>query len=159
VDARLLDFGLCRLRDDVQGQALTRSAQLIGTAGFLAPEQVASTFGDVGPHTDAFALGCVVYEALSGQRAFPGRDAGTAAYEALHHHPTPIRELRPELPEGIDWVLTIALAKATGHRYGRAGEFARDLEAVVRGTPPRGLAARAVSLLRSRPPSAQTLTS
>ena len=53
---RLLDFGICRLQDGILGAGVTHAAALLGTPGFLAPEQVASGFGEIGSHTDVFAL-------------------------------------------------------------------------------------------------------
>ncbi|HVU04588.1 MAG TPA: serine/threonine-protein kinase [Polyangiaceae bacterium] len=159
LDARLLDFGLRRVRSEEETAESAAPLTLVGSAGYLAPELVAPSYGEPGAHTDVFALGCLVFRVLSGVPPFPARDAAGAAYEAMHLHPPSIRTLRPELPEGIDWVLALALAKATAQRYGRAGEFARDLDAVVHGRPPPELAPRALALLRSRPPADQTLTS
>jgi hypothetical protein len=150
LEARLLDFGISRLQDGALGSGVTHSAAILGTPGYLAPEQVASTFGTVGPHTDVFALGCVVYRALSGQNAFPARDPASAVYEVLNHDPPPIRELSPELPQAVEWVLALALAKHPSDRYARAGELARDLKAAAAGTLPSSVSERARLLLAAR---------
>jgi serine/threonine-protein kinase len=158
VDARLLDFGMCRLRGTGPGAAMTQSAAIIGTPGFLAPEQVSDGFGDVGPHTDVFALACIAYLALCGQRAFEARDPAAGAYDVLNHHPAPLRSIVPELPEAIDWVLSLALAKRPVDRYRTAGDFARDLKGAARGALSTSISRRALSLASGDRPQMETLS-
>lgn len=150
LEARLLDFGICRLQDHRENAAkLTRSGKILGTPGFLAPEQISSRFGEIGPHTDVFALGCVVYQCLTGQRPFPARDPAGAVYEVLNHHPRPIHECAPDVPPAVDWVLAVALAKQSSDRYASAAEFAKDLRAAVNRTADPELAERGQALLGS----------
>lgn len=158
LEVRLLDFGICRLRDNPDGAKLTRSGRILGTPGFLAPEQISSRFGEVGPHTDVFALGCVVYQCLSGHRPFPARHPVSAVYEVLNHHPRPVREFEPEIPEAVEWVLAIALAKQSSERYARASEFAKDLASAIGPDVPARLAERGLALLRSSTAVTSTLT-
>jgi hypothetical protein len=140
---RLLDFGVAHLSDHT---GLTTASAVIGTPGYLAPEQVAEGFGDPSARTDVFGLGAIVYRALTGQAAFPSRHAAGAAYEALHVHPprpSTLADLKPD----IDDVLAIALAKKPEDRYASASELARDLRSAEQGT-----------LVRRANPSATTLT-
>jgi non-specific serine/threonine protein kinase len=96
---------------------------------------------------------------LSGQLAFPARDPARAAYEALNHHPSPIHVVAPGLPEEMDWVIRIALAKQTAERYARAAEFARDLRAAAQRAVSHRVADRAASLLSAGSGANATRTS
>jgi len=158
IDTRLLDFGIARLGVGEHRLELTRAAAVLGTAGYLAPEQVSVNLGEVGPHTDVFALGCVAYFALSGHRAFEARDPAQGSFEVLNHHPLPVRDRVPELPESIDAVLSLALAKRPENRYRTAGDFARDLKAAVNGELSTRVAKRAVAIARGQAAPAETLS-
>ena len=130
---RLLDFGISRLLE--QTSDLTQTLLVLGSPGYLAPEQARGDMGALGTHTDVFALGAVVYRALTGRHAFPARNAPSAIYEALYVHPEPPSRIVPGLPEDVDRVLSMALAKNPARRYARAPELARDLEHALRGEP------------------------
>ena len=157
-DVRLLDFGICRLQDGALGPGVARTATLLGTPGFLAPEQVSDAFGEVGPHTDVFALGAVAYEALSGVRAFPGRSPAEAVYEALNRTPVPIRRIRTDLPAAVEQVLALALAKDPALRFRTAGEFAEQLKAAEQGRLSAATSARAGPLVEHGSTFEQTVT-
>jgi serine/threonine protein kinase len=132
-EARLLDFGIHHLQD-----ATLAPAAALQNHGFLSPEQVVDSSGAVGPHTDVFALAAVVYLALSGEYAFPSRHPAAGNHGVVHYHPPPVSRLVPELPEAVDSVLEIALAKDPTQRYARASDFARDLRAAATGSLPGG---------------------
>jgi hypothetical protein len=142
LEVRLLDFGTGR----IQEAALGPTAVLLTNPGFLAPEQVSGDFGAVGPHTDLFALGAVVYLALSGASPFPSPHPAALIHKTVHHHPPTIRAHAPTVPEAVEWVLEIALAKDPVHRYARASDFARDLRAAATGSLPAEVAERARAL-------------
>jgi hypothetical protein len=144
---RLLDFGVARLGD---GLGLTQTAALLGTPGYLAPEQITASAGDLGPHTDVFALGAIVYRALTGQPAFGGKHASMAAFEAINHTPAPPSRFAPELNADVDAVIALALAKSCSERYARASIFVRDLRAACAGTLSSDVRKRATSIA---PPS------
>lgn len=119
-EVKLLDWGTARMHRG-------------GAPGFLAPEQAEEGVGEIGPPTDVFALAAIAYRVLSGENAFPSTHPATAAYEALHHQPRPIRALVCDLPEQLESVLAIALAKQPEQRYAGALQFARDLRAAAAG--------------------------
>ncbi len=147
---KLLDFGVARL---LEGSVLTASAVVVGSPGYLAPEQVSPEHQDIGPRVDVFALGAIIYRALTGTSAFPARNAAAAVYEAVHlepHHPS---LLDPELPEDIDRVLALALAKRPVERYATPVELARDLRAAFAGTLAPSIRERAEAIMRPRPPA------
>jgi serine/threonine-protein kinase len=121
---KLLDFGVARF---TEGNNLTQSAMLIGSPGYLAPEQVAEEFGEIGPRADVFALGTIAYRALTGHNAFPARNAAAAVYEAVHHEPPPPSTVEASLSPDVDCVVAIALAKRPEQRYASARELAQDL--------------------------------
>ncbi|HEY2517698.1 MAG TPA: serine/threonine-protein kinase, partial [Polyangiaceae bacterium] len=123
-DVRLLDFGVARHE---AGAGLTLANEVLGTPGYMAPEQACGRPSDVGPHTDVFALGAIVYRCLTGRAAFPSRTACAAIYEAMHLVPEAPSSLVPELGPDIDIVVARALAKASERRYPRARAFAEEL--------------------------------
>jgi predicted Ser/Thr protein kinase len=128
-EVRLLDFGIARLQET---EGLTLTMEILGTPGYLAPEQVR---GEVaGPQADVFALGAIVFRALVGKCAFPSRAPAAAVYEALHFTPPPPTTVRPELPEDVDCVLALALAKRREDRYQRPSHLARDLRLAAEGS-------------------------
>jgi tRNA A-37 threonylcarbamoyl transferase component Bud32 len=128
-DVRLLDFGIARFQE---GDALTMTMEILGTPGYIAPEQVRGEA--IGPQIDVFALGAIVYRALVGKSAFPSRTPATAVYEALNLTPPPPSTIRRELPEDVDCVLALALAKRVTDRYARPIQIARALRQAAEGT-------------------------
>ncbi|MBI4509320.1 MAG: serine/threonine protein kinase [Deltaproteobacteria bacterium] len=141
---RLLDFGVSRLQEGTS--ALTQTAAVLGTPGYLAPEQVASHLGKISARTDVFALGVVVYRALTGQNAFLSQNAAAAVYEAVNVDPPPPSRLVPGLPIQVDYVLTLALAKRPEDRYAGANELARDLHLAAADSLPEPTCQRAGAL-------------
>jgi serine/threonine-protein kinase len=119
---------------------------ILGTAGYLAPEQVRTSMGAIGPATDVFALGAIIYRALTGVPAFPARDVAAAIDEALHHHPRPPSTLVSTLPRDVDLVVALALVKSPAGRTQRAGDLARDLAAAAAGALSETVRARARGL-------------
>jgi Protein kinase domain len=123
--AYLTDFGIAKM-PDAHGD-LTRTGWLIGTAGYLSPEQIRGE--GASPRSDLYALGCVLFEALTGQRPFgSGHDA--AVLWASASGPRPVASaLCPALGPGYDAFLQRALAIDPAHRFASGREFAAALEA------------------------------
>ncbi len=115
----LADFGLTlHTSDHPTGNA---TAQIVGTVDYIAPEQIAGD--DVDARADVYALGCVLYECLTGEVPFP-RDSDLAALWAhMRTDPPPVSERRSDLPGAIDAVVSKALAKDPQKRYGSCGEL------------------------------------
>ena len=122
----LTDFGLTK-RVSSDSMALTSAGQFLGTVDYVAPEQVEG--GDCDGRADGYALGCVLYECLTGSRPYP-RDAQVAILFAHLREPPPRpTELRPDLPAAIDGVLARAMAKRKEDRFATCGamvDAARD---------------------------------
>jgi serine/threonine protein kinase len=146
----LSDFGLAKAG---AGPALTGTGLMLGTAGYMAPEQIQGE--QIDGRADQYALGCGAYELLCGTVPF-GRDQDVAVIWAhLSAAPPPVASRCPGLPPGVDAVLGRALAKAPDDRYASCGEFAEALRTAL-GLPgydrdpgaapaPVTLAARAVA--------------
>jgi eukaryotic-like serine/threonine-protein kinase len=123
-DGRVLvaDFGIAKA---AEGADLTSDGSMVGTAKYLAPEQVEG--GPVDGRADLYALGVVLYEALTGTVPFVAdTDAGTALAR-LHRDPTPPRRLRPEIPEAVEAVILRALARRPADRFPDAASMRRAL--------------------------------
>jgi tRNA A-37 threonylcarbamoyl transferase component Bud32 len=120
---RVADFGIASAAGLT---SLTETGTVLGTMGYLAPEQAAG--GQVGPAADRYALAVVAYELLAGRRPHEGRGSGTAEAIAATQEPVPpISHLRPGLPPGLDAVFERALHRDPGQRYSSCSAFAGDL--------------------------------
>jgi serine/threonine protein kinase len=126
--AYLADFGLTK--SIAAPTHLTQTGFYLGTPNYSAPEQVEGRAVDT--RADVYALGCVMFECLTGSVPFP-RDTEMAAVAAhLTESPPSVLARRPGLPEGLDDVVGKALAKSPGARYGTAPELVRAARAAVR---------------------------
>lgn len=115
----LVDFGIARRTG---ATVLTATGSAVGTMDYMSPEQLVGGQGD--HRVDVYALGCVLYEALTGTKPFP-TEALPAKMYAHVHSPAPIAsERRPGLPPGLDQVITTAMAKDPDHRYASTTELA-----------------------------------
>ena len=120
--AALADFGLARSADSTR---LTADGQLLGTPHYLAPELIEGS--EASRQSDIYALGCVLYECLTGEPPFAGRGAAQIGYAHLIEPPPDPCARRPELPEGAAHALLAALDKAPEARPTTATALARML--------------------------------
>ena len=109
----LVDFGLARSDND--DRSLGGTGSFLGTPRYAAPEQVAGR--PVDSRTDGYALGCVLYECLTGQPPFPNGSGEAVLLAHLESPPPRVTALRPDLPPAIDQVITRAMAKAPADRF------------------------------------------
>ncbi|HEU4672909.1 MAG TPA: serine/threonine-protein kinase, partial [Candidatus Limnocylindrales bacterium] len=124
----LTDFGLTKQATYVGADA-TKTGQLLGTIGYVAPEQIAGL--PIDRRADVYSLGCVLYECLAGTAPYP-RETDMAVLMAHVESPPPsLAALRPELGPGIDAVVAKALSKRAEDRYASAGELARAATAAL----------------------------
>ena len=130
---KILDFGLAKLRhqpgDDSPGsgtQTITSPGELVGTLGYMSPEQARGE--PATSASDQFAAGCVLYEMLTGRRAFGRASAADTISAILRDDPVSIDALRPEVPAPLIWVVERCLAKDKRERYAATRDLARDLE-------------------------------
>ncbi len=132
--AKVLDFGLAKLQPetvlppDPSASTLfkaTDSGTVLGTVGYMSPEQAQGKPAD--PRSDIFSLGCVLYEAVAGRRAFQGATSIDTLHAIIHNEPAPLREIAPDAPIEIQRIVRKALAKDPEERYQSAKEMAIDL--------------------------------
>jgi serine/threonine protein kinase len=159
VSVKLLDFGVARMLGG--GHTITGTAMVLGSPGYLAPEQAVEHLGEVSARTDVFALGAIIYRALTGQHAFPSRHPAAAIYEAVHVEPIAPSAAFSDLSSDVDTLLAIAMAKHPADRFASAGELARELPAALAGRLDDTVRARAGRVARagsSSPELDRTLT-
>ena len=129
--AYLADFGLShRIGTDTR---LTTTGQWIGTADFMAPEQFAGE--EVDARADIYALGCVLYTALTGETPFPRGTVPATMIAHMQEDPPRPSQTADGVPEGFDRVIARALAKDPAERYPSAGDLGRAAEAAADGRP------------------------
>ena len=133
--AIVADFGIARAIGLASGNSLTARGLPIGTAAYMSPEQ-AQGEGGSDPRSDVYGAGCVLYEMLTGRMAFGGANLREVLAKQASGQPTPIAELRPEVPPNVVAIVSRALAKRADDRYPTAGDMASDLR-VAMGEPAR----------------------
>lgn len=130
-EPKLMDFGIAHM----PASDLTVPGQVFGTPANMSPEQALSEPLD--GRSDVFSLGTVLYQLLTGRRAFPGQNVTRTLTLLIHEDPPPPSDLVPGLPPDLDAVLARALAKLRQDRYPDGRSMAEDLQDVLDGRPPR----------------------
>ena len=123
---RLVDFGIARA-DDMT--SITGTNFVIGTAFYLSPEQARGE--TPGPASDVYSLGCVLFEALTGQPPFDGDTAVAVAYRHVHDEAPSPRAIREEIPAGVEAVVLRCLAKEPSARFATGADLERELRGAV----------------------------
>jgi hypothetical protein len=126
----LTDFGLTKRTTSLSG-SLTGTGHFLGTVDYVSPEQIQGA--PVGPSTDVYALGCVLYECLTGRLPFSRDDDAAVLWAHLVEMPPPVSAARPELPAAVDEVVAKAVAKSPEDRYDSCRDLVRDLEYALGG--------------------------
>jgi serine/threonine protein kinase len=125
--ARLLDFGLAKMSrdkpasDETVTRALTQEGAIVGTPQYMAPEQLQGK--DADSRSDIFSFGCVVYELLTGRRAFDGEDPASIIAAIMKEEPAPVTALARVTPKALDRLVRKCLSKDPDERW----QSARDL--------------------------------
>jgi len=130
---RVTDFGLAKILQS-DGR-MTRTGAIVGTPGYMAPEQAAGRAADVGPHSDIYSLGAILYELLTGAPPFSGETPLDTLVQVLEGEPPSPSKLRPGLPPALDSICLRCLEKNPEDRYGSALRLADDLDHFLRGEP------------------------
>jgi len=136
---KLLDFGLARKAEEshghdattVIGKAITTEGTLLGTLPYMAPEQLEGKMADA--RTDVFALGAVLYELITGRRAFQAESQASLITKIMSAQPPPIRELQPIAPAALNRVVMKCLAKDPNDRWQAASDIADELRWIAEG--------------------------
>ncbi len=160
---KILDFGLARL----VSSELTHTQSVVGTANYMSPEQVRGERID--QRADIFSIGVVLYELLSGRRAFSGDSFATIIFKILQEAPEPLHSFDDTIPPPLVEIVDRALAKSRDERYPSVGELLRDLVICQQslgsdltwddrqgGIPTSPLPTRAPTPWRSQTPAAAT---
>ncbi len=127
--AYLVDFGIARLAEATR--ALTESGMVIGTWGYMAPEQWRAE--TLIPATDQYALGVMIYALITGQMPFDAPTPAGIMHKHLYEAPTPPHAYRPGVPEGVTRVLERAMAKQAVDRFSSSTAFAQAFDGAIRG--------------------------
>jgi tetratricopeptide (TPR) repeat protein len=129
-EPKITDFGLAKLAD--AAEPMTRSGAMLGTPSYIAPEQAEGTRA-VGPATDVYALGVILYELLTGRPPFVGESDLDTLRQAGSQEPVPPSRLRMRLPRDLETICLKCLEKETRRRYATGDELAADLRRFVAG--------------------------
>ncbi len=127
----LMDFGLAR--SSMAGEQLTMSGQLVGTPGYMAPEQAGGEREQQGPPTDVWAIGAVLYRALCGRPPFEGQDLAPMMKKILFDDPPAPRDLVPTVHPDLETIALRCLEKEPEARYPTAKAVARELKRFLDG--------------------------
>jgi eukaryotic-like serine/threonine-protein kinase len=131
-DVKVMDFGIARAMSDAQA-TMTQTAQVIGTAQYLSPEQARGERVD--SRSDLYSTGCLLYELLTGRPPFTGDSPVAIAYQHVRENPVPPSRVDPDVPAWADAIVLKALAKSPGDRYQTAADMRADLQRAASGMP------------------------
>ena len=129
-DVKVMDFGIARAMDDL-GATLTSTWNVVGTAQYLSPEQALGEIADT--PTDIYSTGCLLYELLTGRPPYSGETPVSIAYQHVSGALIPARQVQPDLPESVEVLLTVALAKKPEDRYISASAMLQDINKIRAG--------------------------
>jgi serine/threonine protein kinase/predicted Zn-dependent protease len=156
---KISDFGLARRIEGDSG--LTRTGAAIGTPSYMAPEQARGDRGAIGPGTDVYALGAILYECLTGRPPFRAETTTATLQQVMTDEPVPPARLNPRTPRDLETICLKCLQKQPAQRYAGAAALADDLRRFERGEPitarPAGAMERAAKWIRRRPTAAAIL--
>lgn len=125
-DVRITDFGIAQIKSQT-----TVSKGIVGSPSYMSPEQVKEQ--PVDDRSDIFSLGCVLYELLTGHKAFDGENYFSIMYKITNENPLPVKQRRKDIPDILAKIIKKALAKDPNERYQTCSDFAYDLRVALRG--------------------------
>jgi eukaryotic-like serine/threonine-protein kinase len=129
-DIKVMDFGIARAMSDNQA-TMTQTAQVIGTAQYLSPEQARGERVDA--RSDLYSTGCLMYELLTGRPPFTGDSPVAIAYQHVRENPVPPSVVDPDIPSWADAIVLKAMAKDPNDRYQSAAEMRMDVQRAMNG--------------------------
>ncbi|MCM2372324.1 protein kinase domain-containing protein [Aporhodopirellula aestuarii] len=159
------DFGLAKMLggvDDETRAELTASGQILGTPSYMSPEQAAGNQDLVGPESDVYSLGAILYACLTGRAPFVADSPVDTLLQVMNKEPVSLRELNPAVPKDLETICLKCLTKEPHKRYGTAQELADDLQRFIEGRPvsarPVGQISKSIRWCRRNPIVASLLT-
>src|SRR5262249_59894069 len=132
---KVTDFGLAKQLDSWQGQ--TQTGVVMGTPGYMAPEQASGKGKEVGPATDVYALGAILYECLTGRPPFKAATYWDTILQVVTEEPAAPRSLNRGVDRDVETICLKCLQKEPAKRYPSALALAEDLERWRQGEPIR----------------------
>ena len=150
---KIIDFGLAKLAAATAGEALTRTGQIVGTPRYMSPEQISGR--PVDARSDVYALGCVVYEMLSGRAPFLEADDDVQLlYRHMHEPAPPLSSVMPGVPQALEQAVARAIEKRPEARFQSMADMAAALVRSIEKRAPRNSrqTLRTVAAHRSRAP-------
>jgi serine/threonine-protein kinase len=136
---KLLDFGLAKFATapsadgETLTEGLTQAGAIVGTIAYMSPEQAAGH--NIDPRSDLFSFGAVLYEALTGARAFQGSTPVEILTSLIRNDPKPVRDLRQETPASMERIISRCLAKEPDQRFPTAVDLTSALRKALTPTP------------------------
>jgi eukaryotic-like serine/threonine-protein kinase len=130
---RVTDFGLAKRVSGDSG--LTRTGQAMGTPSYMPPEQAAGRLAEVGPASDVYSLGAVLYASLTGRPPFQAASALETLLQVLEEEPVPPRQLNPNVPGELETITLKCLQREAARRYRTARDLADELRRFLSGEP------------------------
>ncbi|MGH9364472.1 MAG: serine/threonine-protein kinase, partial [Thermoanaerobaculia bacterium] len=155
---KILDFGLAKLTEPESGgisamptvgKPETRPGTVMGTVGYMSPEQAGGQPLDF--RSDQFSLGSILYELLSGEKAFARKTAAETMSAIIREEPEPLSKLQPSTPLPLRWIVDRCLAKDPEERYASTRDLARDLAGVRDHVSEIGSGGEVLVAARGRP--------
>ncbi len=141
---KVTDFGLAKRLEDNDDSSSTRTGTIMGTPSYMSPEQARGAVHELGPRTDQYSLGAMLYELLVGRPPFMSPKPVETILQVLNNEPVPPRQLEPKLPVDLETICLKALQKNPENRYASCAEMGADLNRYLRNEP---ILARPVSKL------------
>jgi serine/threonine protein kinase len=130
---KIADFGLAKQAKS--NQAHTQTGMILGSPSYMSPEQASGQTDQVGPATDVYALGVILYELLTGRPPFKGATLLETIDQVREHDPVPPRFLQPKTPRDLETICLKCLEKHPRRRYATAADLAGDLRAFLHDEP------------------------
>lgn len=131
-EVKVMDFGIARAVHEGTS-TMTQTAQVVGTAQYLSPEQARGERVDT--RSDVYSTGCVLYEILTGSPPFRGDSPVAIAYQHVREEPIPPSHINPDVPAWADPMVLKAMAKDAGARYQSAADMRADVQRALAGQP------------------------
>lgn len=135
---RITDFGLAKrlwTDEDTADISLTETGQVLGTAGYMSPEQAAGRTRMIGPAADIYALGAILYAMITTRAPFIGESTAETIRQVIYNEPIAPRALNSAVPQDLETICLKCLEKEPAKRYGSAQQLAEELQRFMEGRP------------------------